>query len=151
MERFFKIVDSEFRKNNEDIILPKRATKHSAGYDFYSPVTIIIPSKMSVQIWTDVKCKVGKDEFLMIVPRSSVGIKKNLMLKNTTGIIDSDYFSNPDNDGNIGICFYNFGDVDQAIQQGDKICQGIFIKYFKTDEDGTNEERIGGTGSTDSK
>ena len=71
----------------------------------------------------------GEDEVLKIYPRSSIGFKKKLMLVNTTGIIDSDYYENPDNDGNIGFAFYNMSDVDVLIKAGERVLQGIFTKY----------------------
>ena len=90
----------------------------------------------------------GEDEVLMIHPRSSIGFKKKLMLVNTTGIIDSDYYENPDNDGNIGFAFYNMSDVDVLIKAGERVLQGIFTKYLITEDDNADEVRTGGTGST---
>ena len=69
-------------------------------------------------------------------------------IANTIGIIDSDYYSNPDNDGNIGIFLKNISDKELKIFKGDKIAQGIFMKYFKVDNDKTTAKRAGGFGST---
>ena len=88
------------------------------------------------------------DEVLEIYPRSSIGFKKGLMLINTVGIIDSDYFSNPDNDGNIGFKFKNLTDKEVVIEAGTRILQGIFKKYLVVDDDDTDTERVGGIGST---
>ena len=148
--RGFEIVSDEFRKYpNVDIQLPKRGTKKSAGYDICTPVDIIIPPNgISDAIQTDLKAYMLEDEVLEIVPRSSIGFKKGLMLINTVGIIDSDYYSNPDNDGNIGFKFKNLTDKEVEIKAGERILQGIFKKYLTTDYDDCDIERMGGIGST---
>ena len=150
VKRGFKVVKDEFRKHPEaEIKLPKRGTKHSAGYDICTPVDILIPAHgFSEPIQTDIKAYMGEDEVLKIYPRSSIGFKKKLMLVNTTGIIDSDYYENPDNDGNIGFAFYNMSDVDVLIKAGERVLQGIFTKYLITEDDNADEVRTGGTGST---
>ena len=89
-----------------------------------------------------------EDEVLEIYPRSSLGFEKCLMLINTVGIIDSDYYSNTKNDGNIGFKLKNLTDEEVVIEAGEKIMQGIFKKYLKEDNDNTTEERNGGIGST---
>ena len=148
--RGFEIVSDEFRKHpNVNIQLPKRGTKKSAGYDICTPVDIIIPPNgISDAIQTDLKAYMLEDEVLEIVPRSSIGFKKGLMLINTVGIIDSDYYSNPDNDGNIGFKFKNLTDKAVEIKAGERILQGIFKKYLTTDYDNCDIERMGGIGST---
>jgi len=88
------------------------------------------------------------DEVLMIYPRSSIGFKTNIRLSNTTGIIDSDYYNNQDNEGHMWIKFYNPMDIDYKINIGDKIAQGIFTKFLIVDDDKTDSERVGGLGST---
>ena len=145
----FKIVKDHFREHpGLTIILPKRSTKFSAGYDFFNPIDIIIQPQQSYFCWTDIKVKLKSNQFLQIVPRSSIGIKKKLMLMNTVGIIDSDYFENTDNDGNICFAFYNYGNVFVELKQGDKIGQGIILNYNIVDNDISDKERIGGLGST---
>ena len=150
VKRGFKVVKDECRKHLEvEIKLPKRGTKNSAGYDICTPVDILIPAHgFSEPIQTDIKTYMGEDEVLKIYPRSSIGFKKKLMLVNTTGIIDSDYYENPDNDGNIGFAFYNMSDVDVLIKAGERVLQGIFTKYLITEDDNADEVRTGGTGST---
>ena len=130
--------------------LPQRSTEQAAGYDFYSPVSITIGPKQWGMVRTHIKAKMAADDVLMIFPRSSMGCKKHLMLSNTVGIIDSDYYNNPDNEGNIVIALYNYGDREQHIAVGDKIAQGIFLKFGITDNDFTaaKAERRGGIGST---
>lgn len=149
--KLFKVADKEFRMfPYSEIKLPTRATNLSAGYDFYSPTDFVLAPKESIILPTDIKaCGMNEDEYLAIHVRSSLGIKKKVMLMNTTGIIDSDYANNPDNAGNIHICLYNYGDWTIEISKGDKIVQGIFSKYYTTiDDKPISESRVGGIGST---
>lgn len=148
--RGFEIVDDKYRKHPKiDIKIPKRSTKSSAGYDICTPIKIVIPANgISEAIQTDIKAYMLEDEVLEIYPRSSLGFKKNLMLINTVGIIDSDYYSNSQNDGNIGLKLKNLSDKEVVIESGEKILQGIFKKYLKVDNDNATEERVGGVGST---
>lgn len=148
----FEVVKNEFRKNpNEEIQLPERGSKFSSGYDFSTPVSVMIPPKTSCLIWTDIKALMLDSMVLKLYVRSSIGIKKCLMLANQVGIIDSDYANNKKNDGNIGICLYNYGEEIVSLNAGDKIAQGIFEKYMLTDDDSTTQIRFGGIGSTDTK
>lgn len=145
----FEIVKDKFRKHlNVEIIEPKRSTQFSAGYDFFSPIDIIIQPQQSFFLWTDIKIKLENNQFLQIVPRSSIGIKKKLMFMNTIGIIDCDYFENETNDGNICFAFYNYGDKFVEIKKDEKIGQGIITNYNIIDEDDSNNIRTGGIGST---
>ena len=149
VKRGFKVVKDEIRRYpGLEITMPKRGSKTSAGYDFFSPINEIIPAHGTAKIPTGVKVFMQQDEVLMIYPRSSIGFKKKLMLVNTTGIIDSDYYENPNNDGNIGFAFYNMSDVDVLIKAGERVLQGIFVKYLITEDDDADEVRTGGTGST---
>ena len=150
MNRGFEVVRDDCRVFPDvDIELPVRKTKHSAAYDFVSLTDRIIEPGHAVAFPLDIKAKMEPDEILVLNVRSSIGFKKKLMLVNTQGWVDSDYYNNPDNDGNIGICLYNFGDKAQHIQKGDRIAQGMFLTYLTVD----NEEEIktvrqGGIGST---
>ena len=148
MIRGFEQVKDKFRRTKGEIKLPTQGSKNSAGYDFYSPVTIIIPSHKTVNIPTDIKAYMQEDEVLMIFIRSSIGIKDGLMLANNTGIIDSDFYSNPSNDGGISMCLYNYSDKDVLIKKGERIAQGIFMKYLPADNGNSTENRTGGIGST---
>lgn len=154
MNKFDKISKSQWildGGNDESynrVILPKRGTAHSAGYDFYNPNDIVIPSHGSAVIKTGIKCYLDFDKYLALHVRSSMGIKKNLMLKNITGIIDSDYVDNESNEGHILIGVYNYGDSDVSIKSGDRIAQGIINSYYTTDDDNTTKVRTGGVGST---
>ena len=147
MSRYFELVKDKYRKSTGEVILPKRATKSSVAYDFYSPIDITIPPMTSVMIWTDIKAKFNENEALLINIRSSMG-KQPVMIANTQGWIESDYYSNPDNDGNIGIRLFNLGTEPYVIKAGDRIAQGMFIKYLEADNGNTDTERQGGFGSS---
>lgn len=148
--RGFEIVKDEFRKHpNVNIKLPQRGSSKSAGYDICTPIDITIPPNgITDAIQTDLKVYMQDDEVLLIVPRSSLGFKKGLMLINTIGVIDSDYYENPDNDGNIRFKLKNLTDKEVTIKAGERIMQGIFVKYGTVDNDSCTTERIGGIGST---
>lgn len=134
---------------HQNIKIPKRGTKNSAGYDFFSPIPIIIPAHGMVKVPTGIKAAMENDEILSIYPRSSIGFKTGIRLANTVGIVDSDYYNNTDNEGHIFIKFYNPTDSDYEINVGDKIVQGIFTKYLTVDDEEEIEtERAGGLGST---
>lgn len=146
--RGFEVVKESFRKN-DIFFIPERSTKHSAGYDFKAPHKIILhPHEHRKIISTDIKAYMAGDEFLACHIRSSLGIKKGISLTNTTGIIDSDYYSNRDNDGNICFQLKNNSDKTVIIEKGDKVFQGIFQKYLIADNDKNNLLRKGGIGST---
>ena len=148
--RGFEVVDDEFRKHPDvEIQLPKRSDSRSAGYDFYTPVDILIGPGERCLVWTDVKAYMQVDEVLMLYVRSSIGVKKGIVLSNGTGIIDASYYSNPDNDGRIGISLFNTSDKEVQISAGERIAQGVFMQYLIADEDLVlNTHRTGGFGSS---
>lgn len=148
--REFKIVKEDCRKHKHvNIVLPERSTSGSAGYDFATPVDIRIGAHCTSDlIFTDIKAIMNPDEFMQLHIRSSLGVKKGLMLANTVGIIDSDYANNPNNDGNIGFKLANYSNDQIFIKAGEKVVQGIFMKYLTVDEDKVNISRDGGFGST---
>jgi dUTP pyrophosphatase len=133
-----------------DGVIPKRSDGGSAGYDFYSTETVTIAPKTQVMIKTNIKAQMDYNTVLLLFMRSSLGIKKNLMLANTTGVIDSSYYNNEDNEGNIIGAVYNYGNEPVTIQAGDRFMQGVFVEYKTTDaiEEIINEKRTGGIGST---
>jgi len=137
---------------NENIKLPIRKTKYSAGYDMEAAEDTVIPSfKKGMNptlVKTGLKAYMEDDEMLLIYNRSSNPKKKGLILANSVGVIDKDYYENPDNDGHIMFAFYNIKDEDIEIKKGDCIGQAIFQKYFVADNDIAEGERIGGFGST---
>lgn len=155
MRKFEIISEEQWNKDigdagsRENHLKPHRSTKYSAGYDFISPVEMIVRGHGTAKIPTGIKVKMEDDEVLMIYPRSSIGFKTNIRLSNSTGIIDSDYYNNPDNEGHILIKFFNPTDDDYQINIGDKIAQGIFTKYLIVeDEEDVDIKRAGGIGST---
>lgn len=147
--RGFEVVDDWARKNPlADIKLPERSTNFSAGYDIVAPDDYIIGPKGQIVFWTDIKAYMMPDEYLRIVIRSSLGIKKGLFLLNQVGVIDHDYYSNQSNDGNIGVAIGNRKKRPVQIYKGEKVVQGIFSKYLLADKDNSNGVRTGGVGST---
>ena len=181
-KRGFEIVSAYEGKG---ITVPKRSTKHSAGYDFEAAEDIVLPSiwKMifkfaatqlkqwiyttdkekveeelakeqkvlkPVLVPTGIKSYMQEDEYLQLANRSSNPLKHFLVLPNGVGVVDSDYYNNPDNEGHIYFQLLNFGLFDKEIQKGDRIGQGIFHSFLKADEDDVEEanERTGGFGSS---
>lgn len=137
---------------NSNINLPKRSTKNSAGYDVESAEDCIIPSfklgQKPTLVKTGIKAYMEPDEVLILANRSSNPGKKGLILANGIGVVDSDYYGNPDNDGHIMFAFYNFKEEDIEIKKGERIGQAIFQKYLVADDDTSEGERTGGFGST---
>lgn len=128
--------------------LPTRGSIHSAGYDIYTYDDYTIEPKQSVLIRTGIKAYMLPDEYLDLRVRSSLGIKRQLMLATGASVIDADYYNNPDNEGEIMVVLYNYGDTTQTIEAGEHIVQGIFSNYWLVDNDCTTAVRTGGTGST---
>ena len=149
-----KIRGFEVAKGFEDkgINLPVRKTKFSAGYDVEAAENIIIPSfkrgNKPTLIKTGIKAYMADDEVLILANRSSNPGKKGLILANSIGVIDKDYYGNPDNDGHIMFAFFNIKDEDIEIKKGECIGQAIFQKYLIADNDSAEGERTGGFGST---
>ncbi len=137
---------------NSNINLPVRKTRFSAGYDIEAAEDMTIPSfKKGIKptlIKTGLKAYMEQDEVLILANRSSNPGKKGLILANSIGVIDSDYYGNPENDGHIMFAFYNIKEEDIEIKKGDAIGQAIFQKFLTTDNDISLGERIGGFGST---
>lgn len=146
-QRGFEVV-SKFE--HEDIHLPSRSTKGSAGYDFEASSDVTIPVGFkAVLVPTGIKAYMMDDEYLQVANRSSNPLKKGLIMANGIGIIDQDYYNNPDNEGHIMFQFMNITDQPIDIRKGDKIGQGIFLKYGCIDgEREITASRSGGFGST---
>lgn len=131
-----------------DIILPARKTASSAGYDITAAQdATLIPGKVTL-VPTGIKAYMGEDEYLGIHIRSGLAIKHSLNLINGQGIIDADYYNNPDNEGHIIIGIFNHGTEPVTISKGSRLAQGIFYKYLKADNDCAAAIRSGGFGST---
>lgn len=145
----FYFTDKEIKKIYDDIQLPTRATKGSAGYDFYAPFDLKFVNRMSEKFPTGIRCEMDEDVVLVLVPRSSLGFKYRMALDNTIAVIDSDYF-HAKNEGHIQCkMHYDNDNVEElTINKGTAYMQGIFIKYLKTDDDNSTELRSGGIGST---
>lgn len=149
-----KIRGFEIAKGFEDknINLPVRKTKYSAGYDVEAAEDVVIPSfKKGMKptlVKTGIKAYMAEDEVLIIANRSSNPGKKGLILANSIGVIDRDYYGNQDNDGHIMFAFFNIKDEDIEIKKGEAIGQAIFQKYLVADNDIAEGERLGGFGST---
>ncbi len=146
--RGFEAVSKNHKKHEYETLMPVRKTKHSAGYDFLAPCDIKLKPKEQKLIWSDIKACMHYDEVLIIQVRSSLGVKKGISLANGFGVIDSDYYSNIGNDGNIGICLKNNSKDEVNLKKGESIAQGIFLKYLIADNCNSNNERDGGFGST---
>ena len=148
-ERGFEIVKGYEKK---DIHMPLRKTKYAAGYDIEAAEDIIIskyyPGIKPTLIPTGVKAYCKEDEYILLANRSS-GPKKGLILANSIGIIDHDYYGNESNDGHIYFQFFNCTDHDIEIKKGDAIGQVVFQKYLICDNDNADGIRVGGFGSTD--
>lgn len=157
MARYFeKISFEQFKKDIKDDIelynkieLPKRSTKKSAGYDIKSMEYGIIKPGEAKNFKTGLKVCMNEDEVLYIYSRSSYAYKYNVCLMNNVGVIDSDFYNNPDNEGHFQIRLVNFGDKDLEINIGDRIGQGVFMKYLTIDnEEEIKNVRTSGIGST---
>ena len=141
----------KFEKVNRiegEIELPRRSTAKSAGYDFIAIEDTLITYSGVTYVRTGVKAKFPDNEILMLCNRSSNPKKKELVLINGVGIVDSDYYGNLDNDGEICFAFKSLNPSGTFIKAGEKLGQGIFIKFEITDDDNAEGERIGGFGST---
>ena len=149
-----KVRGFEVAKGFEDkgINLPIRKTKYSAGYDIEAAEDVIIPSfKKGMNptlVKTGLKVYMQDDEVVLLYNRSSNPKKKGLIVANSVGVIDKDYYGNPDNDGHIMFAFYNIKEEDVEIKKGEAIGQAIFQKYLMADDDNAEGERVGGFGST---
>ena len=134
----------------ENIKLPERGTKYSAGYDFFSPTEFVLSPRQSIKIPTGVRVNMDPEWVLKCYPRSGLGFKYRLQLNNTVGIIDSDYFYS-DNEGHIMAKIMNDSNDGKIVKviAGDGFMQGIFVEYGITVDDDAEGERNGGFGSTD--
>ena len=139
----------EIKEIYDSILLPTRSTKFSAGYDFKSPLTILLEPGESIKIPTGIRCYIEDGYFLSLYPRSSLGFKFQMALANTVGIIDADYY-NSSNEGHIICGIVNHGERIISIRKGDRFCQGIFLPYLLAEEDEVLGKRDGGFGSSGS-
>ncbi len=145
-------LSDQIRHIYDNIKLPKRATKGSAGYDFYSPITFTLGPGEGIKIPTGIRVRIDEGWVLQCYPRSGLGFKYRLQLNNTVGIIDSDYYES-DNEGHIFSKITNDGREGKSvtIEEGIGFMQGIFMEYGITVDDAADELRNGGFGSTTEK
>lgn len=153
--RFFTVSEKNFAESCttssiNDIILPKRATAGSAGYDFFAPFSFTLNVGETITVPTGIRVKIDNGWVLKIYPRSSLGFKYRLTLNNTVGIIDSDYFY-AENEGHIFIKVTNCGNQPLTVEKGKAFAQGVFVEYGITVDDDATQTRIGGIGSTDKR
>ncbi len=156
MRKFERISFKQFKKDVSDskelyekITIPTRSTSHSAGYDIRSIQEVTIKPGEAKVIKTGLKVCMNEDEVLYIYVRSSLGYKYNITLMNSVGVIDSDFYNNEDNEGHFSVKLINHGDNDFVVHVGDRIAQGVFMKYLTVDDEKEiNNKRKGGIGST---
>lgn len=152
-----KLRGFEIAKGFEDmeITIPVRKTARSAGYDIEACEDTVIepfqPGMKPTLVKTGLKAYMQDDEYMMLCNRSSNPGKRGLVMANSVGIIDADYYGNVDNDGHFMFSFYNFKDEPVFIKKGEAIGQAIFMKYLIVDNDNASGVRAGGFGSTDKK
>ena len=142
-EKIAKYTDVDFQ-------MPERKTQKSAGYDFCLPEDVVLePGKLQL-VPTGVKAYMQDDEYLGMHIRSSMAVKKRIMLVNNVGIIDADYYNNEDNEGHIMLALLNMGSEPVALPKGERVAQGIFYNYLVADGDDNAEKAVrgGGFGST---
>lgn len=153
LEQFLQSFDNKSNKEissiYNDIKLPLRATKGSAGYDFYAPFDISLKPGQTIKIPTGIRVNMLDNYVLKLYPRSGLGFKYRLQLNNTVGIIDSDYYYS-DNEGHIFAKITNDSNEGKEIfiAKGTGFMQGIFVEYGITYDDDATEIRNGGFGST---
>ena len=147
-DTFGEMKEGELKEIYQSIKLPKRATAGSAGYDFYTPIPIVLAPGKTVKIPTGIRVEMQENWVLKCYPRSGLGFKYQICLANTIGVVDADYyFSN--NEGHIFVKLVNRGDKSVHINLGDAFAQGIFMEYGITEDDRVETSRNGGFGSTD--
>ena len=149
MKDILNMPEKEIRELYEEIKLPKRATKGSAGYDFYAPFSFTLQPGETIKIPTGIRVKMEEEWVLKLYPRSGLGFKYRLQLNNTVGIIHSDYFYS-DNEGHIYAKITNDTKEGKAVslEKGSGFMQGIFLEYGITIDDDAEGVRNGGFGST---
>ena len=148
-EDFPQYSEEEIQEIYEKIILPRRATRGSAGYDFFAPFSFRLAPGETIKIPTGIRVKIDEEWVLKLYPRSGLGFKYRLQMNNTVGIIDSDYY-NSDNEGHIFIKMTNDTNEGKTVEvaEGTGFAQGIFIEYGITVDDEADGVRNGGLGST---
>ena len=143
--RGFELISTE----HDESLIPKRATAHAAGYDFKASQDVHISPGNIALVPTGIKAYMQDGEVLNLYDRSSNPRKLGVVLINSVGVIDGDYYNNESNEGHIFVQFRNITDKVVSIKRGDRIAQGVFTPFLKVDNDNTDTVRTGGFGSTD--
>ncbi len=148
-EDFPEYTEEDIRDIYDSIELPRRATRGSAGYDFFAPFAFSLPPGATIKIPTGIRARMEEDWVLKLYPRSGLGFKFRLQMNNTVGIIDSDYY-NSDNEGHIFVKLTNDSKEGKTVEvaAGTGMVQGIFLEYGITVDDDADGTRNGGFGST---
>lgn len=141
----------EIEKAYSEVAIPARKTSGSAGYDFICPYEIRLRPGQTAKIPTGIKAKMDKNVVLLMFVRSSIGINRRMSFPNAVAVIDSDYYGNPDNEGDIMLVLVNNNEYDVKVFAGERVAQGVFVRYLLTDDDASDGTRTGGIGSTDGK
>lgn len=157
-KEYEKTITEEFKEKDgvlsyldyNELKIPCRATRGSAGYDFFSPISFKLKPGQTIKVPTGIKCSLNHRNVLMLFPRSSYGFKYRMQLDNTVGVVDQDYYNNESNEGHIYIKVTNDSKDDKVltIDKGDAFAQGIIMNYSITDDDDVMNLRTGGIGST---
>lgn len=144
-------MEGHIKEAYDNIVIPVRKTKYSAGYDICTPIDISLPSGQRRVIPTGIKAVFAPEEMetwhLQMYVRSSVGIKDGVVLTNGTGVIDPDYYTGQ-NDGDMMLALLNTSDKLVKYKVGDRICQAVFVIHGLTSDDKAVGNRVGGIGST---
>lgn len=148
-QEFPKTTQKECEQIYQNLLLPCRATKGSAGYDFFTPIDITLSPQQTIKIPTGIRVQINDSWVLKCYPRSGLGFKYRLQLNNTVGIIDSDYYFS-DNEGHIFAKITNDSNENKTvvISKQTSFMQGIFVEYGITVDDNVEAIRNGGFGST---
>ena len=155
---YTKVAGEDFKAKNgvlnyqryDELQIPRRATKGSAGYDFFSPISFKLKPGQTIKVPTCIKCSLNPGTVLMLFPRSSLGFKYRMQLDNSVGVVDQDYYNNESNEGHIFIKVTNDSKCGKTLEvkAGEAFAQGIIMRYEVTDDDETDGVRSGGIGST---
>ncbi len=132
----------------DETLLPKRETAHAAGYDLKVAERTEIPAGDIRLVPTGIKAYMQAGEVLYLYDRSSNPRKKGLVLINSVGLIDGDYYDNASNEGHIFAQMKNITDKLVVLEEGERIVQAVFAPFLVADGDEATGQRTGGFGST---
>ncbi len=148
MRDFEKISFEQFKKdvaNDRDLydslLIPQRSSAATAGYDLPLLADLELQPGETVKLPTGLKAHFQPDEVLLLIVRSKTGFKYNIRLCNQIGVIDSDYYNNPDNEGHLFVKLQNEDTVAHSFKRGDALVQGVFMKYLATDSDNNLQKK----------